>query len=36
MEETDTLGRLRLGRENVVSLAGHEPDAAGSPFDDEP
>ncbi|PSP89118.1 hypothetical protein BRC90_05625 [Halobacteriales archaeon QS_4_69_34] len=35
MEETDTLGRLRLGRENVVSLAGHEPDAAGSPFDDE-
>jgi len=35
MEEDDRISRLRVGRENIVSLAGNEPDAAGSPFDDE-
>ena len=35
MEADGTVSKLRVGRENIVSLAGHEPDAAGSPFDDE-
>lgn len=35
MEEEGTISKLRVGRENIVSLAGHEPDAARSPFDDE-
>jgi uncharacterized membrane protein len=35
MEEDGTISKLRVGRENVISLAGHEPEAAGSPFDDE-
>lgn len=35
MESEGTVSKLRVGRENIVSLAGHEPDAAGSPFDDE-
>lgn len=35
MEDEETISKLRVGRENIVSLAGHEPDAAGSPFDDE-
>jgi uncharacterized membrane protein len=35
MEEEGTISKLRVGRENVISLAGHEPDAAGSPFDGE-
>ncbi|MFC5366502.1 helix-turn-helix transcriptional regulator [Salinirubrum litoreum] len=35
MEEEGTISKLRVGRENVISLAGHEPEAAGSPFDDE-
>jgi hypothetical protein len=35
MEEEGTISKLRVGRENIVSLAGHEPDAAGSPFEDE-
>ena len=35
MEEDEQISRLRVGRENIVSLAGNEPDAAGSPFDDE-
>ena len=33
MESEGTISKLRVGRENIVSLAGHEPDAAGSPFD---
>jgi hypothetical protein len=33
MEEEGTISKLRVGRENIVSLAGHEPDAAGSPFE---
>ncbi|MFQ3318213.1 MAG: putative membrane protein [Natronomonas sp.] len=35
MEEAGDISKLRVGRENIVSLSGHEPDAAGSPFDDE-
>ncbi len=35
MESDGTVSKLRVGRENIVSLAGHEPDATGSPFDDE-
>jgi hypothetical protein len=35
MEEAERISKLRVGRENIVSLTGHEPDAAGSPFDDE-
>ncbi|MFC6725189.1 helix-turn-helix transcriptional regulator, partial [Halobium palmae] len=33
MEEDGRISKLRVGRENVISLKGHEPDAAGSPFD---
>jgi len=35
MEDDDVVSKLRVGRENIVSLDGHEPDVAGSPFDDE-
>lgn len=35
MAEEGDISKLRVGRENIVSLSGHEPDAAGSPFDDE-
>lgn len=35
MEEEDKISKLRIGRENVISLPGEEPDAAGSPFDEE-
>jgi hypothetical protein len=35
MEDEEHISKLRVGRENIVSLTGHEPDAAGSPFDDE-
>ncbi|MFB6224348.1 MAG: helix-turn-helix transcriptional regulator [Haloarcula sp.] len=35
MEEEGDISKLRVGRENIISLAGEEPDAAGSPFDDE-
>ena len=35
MEDDGEVSKLRVGRENIVSLTGHEPDAAGSPFDDE-
>ena len=35
MEEDQQLSKLRVGRENIVSLAGHEPEAAKSPFDDD-
>jgi hypothetical protein len=34
MAEEGRVSKLRVGRENIVSLAGHEPDAAGSPFED--
>lgn len=35
MEESGAISKLRIGRENIVSIAGQEPDAVGSPFDDE-
>ena len=35
MEEEGDITKLRVGRENIISLAGEEPDAAGSPFDEE-
>jgi uncharacterized membrane protein len=35
MEEDGDITKLRVGRENIVSLAGEEPDAAGSPFEDD-
>jgi len=35
MEDDDQISKLRVGRENIVSLTGNEPDAVGSPFDDE-
>ncbi|MFB6169729.1 MAG: helix-turn-helix transcriptional regulator [Haloarculaceae archaeon] len=35
MEEDGEVSKLRIGRENVISLPGHEPEGAGSPFDDE-
>ena len=34
MEEDEQISKLRVGRENIVSLVGHEPDAAGSPHDE--
>lgn len=35
MADDEQISKLRVGRENIISLRGHEPDAAGSPFDDE-
>ena len=33
MEEDGTISKLRVGRENIISLDGHEPEAARSPFE---
>jgi len=33
MAEADRIRKLQVGRENIVSLPGHEPEAAGSPHD---
>ena len=35
MEERELISKLRVGRENIISLKGHEPDATRSPLDDE-
>ncbi len=35
MEEEGTISKLRVGRENIISKAGHEPEAAGSPFEED-
>jgi len=35
MEDGGDISKLRVGRENIISLKGQEPDAAGSPFRDE-
>lgn len=35
MEDEGDISKLRVGRENIISLDGHEPEAAGSPFEDE-
>ncbi len=34
MEEEGTISKLRVGRENIISLRGHEPEATKSPFDE--
>lgn len=34
MDDEGEISKLRVGRENIISLAGHEPDAAGSPHED--
>ncbi len=33
MADEDIVSKLRVGRENVISLKGHEPEATRSPFD---
>jgi len=35
MEDEGDISKLRVGRENIISLAGEEPEAAGSPFEAE-
>jgi len=35
MEDDEEISKLRVGRENIISLSGNEPEAAGSPFDEE-
>jgi len=35
MEDEGQISKLRVGRENIISKKGMEPEAAGSPFDDE-
>jgi hypothetical protein len=35
MQEDGQISKLRVGRENIISKAGEEPDAAGSPFEEE-
>ncbi|WP_459194283.1 helix-turn-helix transcriptional regulator [Halosimplex sp. J119] len=35
MEDDGDISKLRVGRENIISLSGNEPEAAGSPFDEE-
>ena len=34
MEEEGRIKKIQVGRENIIALAGHEPEAASSPFDD--
>lgn len=34
MERVDDVTKLRVGRENIVSLPGREPEATGSPFEE--
>lgn len=34
MTDDGTVSKLQLGRENLISLPGHEPEAVGSPLDD--
>ncbi|GAB3027357.1 hypothetical protein GCM10025298_14670 [Natronobiforma cellulositropha] len=34
MEDDGTISKLRVGRENIISLEGFEPEAAKSPFDE--
>ncbi len=35
MADEGEISKLRVGRENIISMAGHEPEAAGSPFEDD-
>ncbi len=34
MADEDTISKLRVGRENIISLEGYEPEATKSPFDE--
>lgn len=34
MEDDEQISKLRVGRENLISLPGEEPEAVGSPFED--
>jgi len=34
MEEEDAISKIQVGRENIIALEGHEPEAAGSPFEE--
>ncbi|WP_049926935.1 helix-turn-helix transcriptional regulator [Halopiger goleimassiliensis] len=34
MEDEGTISKLRVGRENIISLEGYEPEATKSPFDE--
>lgn len=35
MDEEDLISKLRVGRENLISITGDEPEAARSPFEDD-
>ncbi|UPM43416.1 helix-turn-helix transcriptional regulator [Halocatena salina] len=35
MDDEDLISKLRVGRENIISLVGDEPEAVRSPFEDE-
>jgi uncharacterized membrane protein len=35
MDEEGLISKLRVGRENLISITGDEPEAARSPFDDD-
>ncbi|RRJ30489.1 helix-turn-helix transcriptional regulator [Halocatena pleomorpha] len=35
MDDEDLISKLRVGRENIISLVGNEPEAVRSPFEDE-
>lgn len=35
MDEEEIISKIRVGRENIISLVGDEPDAARSPFEEE-
>jgi hypothetical protein len=34
METNGSISKLRVGRENIISLEGFEPEATKSPFDE--
>jgi hypothetical protein len=35
MEEEDRISKLRVGRENIISIRGEEPEGVSSPFDED-
>jgi hypothetical protein len=35
MDDEDLISKLQVGRENIISITGNEPEAARSPFEDE-
>ncbi|MFB6299042.1 MAG: helix-turn-helix transcriptional regulator [Halobacteriales archaeon] len=34
MEDGETINKLRIGRENIITLPGHEPEAMNSPYEE--